>query len=513
MKDKLRYIFLPFLLVMVGLVVGYSFLHWLLLIKFRLFSIREDLVNIILPMILAGLFALVMIRRKAKALRLKTSRGSWIDLYTVIAALLILWPLVTAQELLVSATGKLTSLGSVSRIQSVPWTKYYAFRDGYAFKGGASTHTEFSTSGKYNSEFNMILYVAVPVFNSAADTTSGEPLCWLGLRYLKTISNSKSDQEKESEYGAFADASIDAFNAKDLSYFLYYERLDEGNGMKDYVTAARRVERYKKVDMILVGKEEPFENRNGQKIPWLIGTLIGGPLLWLLLVLVPKTNERQMEVLKSGRPDMVAVKDRNETLALFTPHEGFYITPLIMYANIGVFLAMMVAGLGFISFHGDDLVRWGANYGPMTKDGQWWRLLTSTFLHGGLMHLLANMYGLMFVGIFLEPVMGKWKYLALYLGTGILASLTSLWWHDQTVSVGASGAIFGLYGVFLALLQRKIFPPEMSKAFMMSTLIFVGFNLLMGLTGGIDNAAHIGGLISGFLLGFFVHPQNSMEEE
>src|SRR5206468_1493030 len=102
---------------------------------------------------------------------------------------------------------------------------------------------------------------------------------------------------------------------------------------------------------------------------------------------------------------------------------------------------------------------------------------------------------------------GRIKYAIIYLVTGILASAASLWWHDATVSIGASGAIFGLYGVFLALLLTKIYPKEFSKPFLASTLIFVGYNLVMGLTGGIDNAAHIGGLVSGFIIGLILYPQ------
>jgi membrane associated rhomboid family serine protease len=175
---------------------------------------------------------------------------------------------------------------------------------------------------------------------------------------------------------------------------------------------------------------------------------------------------------------------------------------------------MVFSGLGFISFKPVDLLAWGANFKPVTTNGAWWRLLTSTFLHDGLMHLLANMVGLLFVGIFLEPLLGKTKYAIVYLTTGILASVASLYFHKPTVSIGASGAIFGLYGVFLALLLTKVFPKDFSKAFLTSTLIFIGYNLLMGFAGaGIDNAAHIGGLASGFIIGLILYPQLKQQAE
>jgi len=175
-----------------------------------------------------------------------------------------------------------------------------------------------------------------------------------------------------------------------------------------------------------------------------------------------------------------------------------------MDLNILIFLIMIFAGLGIISFKATELVHWGANFRPLVAEGQWWRLLTNTFLHGGLMHILANMVGLMFVGVFLEPIIGTRRFVFIYIATGILASIASVWWHPATVSVGASGAIFGMYGVFLALLLSKVFPAKQNKAFLTSTLVFVGFNLLMGFAGGIDNAAHIGGLVSGFVIGLLI---------
>ena len=231
----------------------------------------------------------------------------------------------------------------------------------------------------------------------------------------------------------------------------------------------------------------------------------------MILLLFPKFQENQLQNFKRGKVEKDT--DIKEMLEYFIPKEGFYITPILINLNLLVFIAMVIAGFGFVSFKGEDLLNWGANYKPVTINGQWWRLLTNTFMHGGLMHILANMYGLLFVGIFLEPLLGKKKYILIYLTTGILASFASIWWYDATVSVGASGAIFGLYGFFLATLLLKVFPPDFGKAFLTSTLVFVGFNLLMGFTGGIDNAAHIGGLISGFVIGLIMSKQLKQQIE
>jgi len=127
-------------------------------------------------------------------------------------------------------------------------------------------------------------------------------------------------------------------------------------------------------------------------------------------------------------------------------------------------------------------------------------LVDRSILHGGIMHLLNNMLSLYFIGWFLEPLLGKWRYLTLYLACGLIASFASIYWHEATLSVGASGAIFGLYGFILALTLFKIFDPLLNKVIVTFAGIFVVVNLIYGLAGGVDNAAHIGGLCAGLFL-------------
>ena len=187
--------------------------------------------------------------------------------------------------------------------------------------------------------------------------------------------------------------------------------------------------------------------------------------------------------------------------SMFIPRREFFSTPMLIDASVLVFIAMVASGVHVLSPTGADLLEWGANHRPYTLDGQWWRLLTCCFVHIGVFHLLLNMYALLMIGLHLEPLLGRWHIFALYGITGVFASLASLWWHDNTVSAGASGAIFGLYGVFLALLFTDLFHKDVRQNLLQSIGIFVVYNLIYGLKGGVDNAAHIGGLASGLALG------------
>ena len=182
---------------------------------------------------------------------------------------------------------------------------------------------------------------------------------------------------------------------------------------------------------------------------------------------------------------------------------NLYVTYGIIAINTLVFILMAVNGAGIFEANGLVHIKWGSNYTPLTLSGDWWRLVTNIFIHFGIIHLLMNMYCLYTVGVYLEPMLGKLKYTAAYLCTGILASLVSLWWHKDGVnSAGASGAIFGMYGLFLALLTTSLIPQQVRQPLLQSIGLFVVYNLIYGMKGGVDNAAHVGGLLSGFVIGY-----------
>ena len=181
---------------------------------------------------------------------------------------------------------------------------------------------------------------------------------------------------------------------------------------------------------------------------------------------------------------------------------NLYATYTIMAINVLVFVLMAINGAGIFEPNGYVHIKWGSNFSPLTLSGDWWRLITCTFIHFGIIHLAMNMYCLYTVGVYLEPMLGKARYITAYLCTGLLASIISLWWHTDTVnSAGASGAVFGLYGLFFALLVSNLIPKAVRMALLQSIGIFIVFNLAFGMKSGVDNAAHVGGLLSGFIIG------------
>src|SRR5271157_3623297 len=178
-------------------------------------------------------------------------------------------------------------------------------------------------------------------------------------------------------------------------------------------------------------------------------------------------------------------------------------THIIVGLNVLVFVAMVVSGASPLNPSREQLLRWGANWGPLSLGTQPWRMLTSKYVHIGIIHLGFNMWCLWNLGQLAERVLGRLNYVILYTFCGLAGSLASLWWHPMTVGAGASGAIFGLAGAAIAVFYLGHLPIARSaiQGTMRSLLTFVGYNLLFGLAPGIDNSAHIGGLVAGLVMG------------
>ena len=181
------------------------------------------------------------------------------------------------------------------------------------------------------------------------------------------------------------------------------------------------------------------------------------------------------------------------------------VTLLLIGANLLVFGLMLGNGAGLWHAQNSIQLAWGANFGPATQDGQWWRLGSALFLHFGLIHLAMNLWALWDGGQLVERMFGHLRFMIIYIASGLCGNLLSLVIQgNEAVSGGASGAIFGVYGALLVFVwrERQQLNPGEFRWLFWGALGFSAVSITLGLIiPGIDNSAHIGGLIAGCLLG------------
>jgi len=193
------------------------------------------------------------------------------------------------------------------------------------------------------------------------------------------------------------------------------------------------------------------------------------------------------------------------------------VTTAILALNVLVFAAMVFSGVSAAEPRDLQLLKWGADFGPFTLGGQFWRVLTSTYVHIGFAHLAVNMWSLWQIGRLTERIFGKWAYALVYTATGIAASLTSLFWNPMRISAGASGALFGIVGALIAALWlgKLPFPRPAVQRMLKNLVVVVVVNLGFGAAAGfVDNSAHIGGLLAGLAIGAMLAPRlNEMPDQ
>lgn len=223
------------------------------------------------------------------------------------------------------------------------------------------------------------------------------------------------------------------------------------------------------------------------------------------IVINQKVNEQQPFILEEKNQyfkdylHSTLQQTREEAQSVFSFGKPM-LTYILMFLNIGFFFIVEAYGSSTEIPH---LIRFGAKYNPAIIDGEWWRIVSSMFLHIGIVHLLMNMLALYYLGVAVERIFGSIRFIFIYLLAGIGGGIASFTFTIN-VSAGASGAIFGLFGalLFFGLHQRKLFLQTMGRGI----LILIGINIVFGfLVPQIDNSAHLGGLIAGFLSSAIVH--------
>jgi rhomboid protease GluP len=211
-------------------------------------------------------------------------------------------PTIITQEYLVTATGKLTQLDNISQITKSEQTKYYSLKNYYIDKQHIAVQNTASVTGKHNENFNMLIYVAMPILENNADTLKSEQKYWLGKEYNERISNRLSDQEKDDKYKVFAEKCQKEFEETDFSKFTYLEVIGNTEDHDEYNNALKKINQNTSADNIVFeAKTEPFEARNGKKLTWIFGSLSIGLFAFFIFLLFPKFQESKLEKFKSGK--------------------------------------------------------------------------------------------------------------------------------------------------------------------------------------------------------------------
>lgn len=506
---KIKLIYLPFLAIAVAMIGGYTFVHWLLLYQLNVLFLKDHFVEFFIPAALILFAIYVWLRTRIAILELHKKNGDdgYYFFYQVMVFIAIMVPTCIAQGYVTKSTGNLRHLSSMSELYDHAPEKYYSTARLYMDKDNVGVVSDFGTAQK-GQKFVMSLYLAVPVYAEPEDVENRViPYAWYGVKYQHSIRNSLRHEDKVTEFNNFAASIEEEFKWADIYKFDYLRREGNTNDRDLYEKAARSSSAFVNIDapvVIFTPQTGDFATRTGSTFEWIFYSFGIGAVVFFLMISFPRIAEEELAAFHGNNKAMLANAVRLMLLP-FKLERRFFVTPILIGINILIFLIMTLLYQDPIEFNIDTLIRWGAHsHNLVLVNGEWWRLLTSTMIHAGLGHVLMNMIALYLGGAFLEHIVGRWRVVVVYITTGLFSSLCSVFWYDNTVSVGASGAIMGLYGAVAAFCVTKYLSASEKTDFLVFFIIFVVSSFLYGLMGDVDNAAHIGGLLSGFIIGLIM---------
>lgn len=496
---KFRFILLPFAISLVGFVLVYTSLHWLLILKLSLVEINEKYVDYWIPCALSFIIGILYNKR----INLLSFRNETIaNFYLFVSMSLFACITIIVQPYLRSETGKILKVRTTRQITLQNTARYYAVDTVVLDKKMVSMSWAISHSGKNNNYTNFHGYFVLPILSSQADTNRRNFIAWYCKEYTGTLIRPLDEDEK---FESFKRCIREEFSRDNLYDFKYFTRVGNSDKYNGYLKATDFSAYWIDPGIIIFLEPSniPFDERNGDRLKWIIVIFVLSiGILYVMVLALPINEHNYKEFLKNKRtkPDMKSIREYIRGFIMFLRYLPG--TTGLFALNILVFSLLLLSGGDFSVA---TLIKWGANYSFLIRQGEYWRLITCMFLHAGVLHLLTNMAALLFVGIILERNIGTFKFLFAYLIAGIMGSLTSIWWNVNVVSVGASGAILGAYGIIVVILIGKKNAGEPDVALLKHLLVLICYCLVMGLfmSRTIDNGAHIGGLITGSLIGLF----------
>lgn len=496
MHNYLKKVFhiLPIFLLAVFLcvsVLGIS--RYFLDFRFQISNFKDQVWDIFLPMILSA-FSLILMRKRFSILKHSNpNKDNFI--YFIICGIVLCAALISSQfyyKVKFSKNQTIQNIHQISSDKNVNKIKVKSY-----FVDDAYLSSKFTTdvSGKYGRDFNFNFYFVIAILKDSLEEPKDDlPKVWFANNFSKTISNRLSDDEKKLEYKKFKEKcyyDLEHFNFYKNDYFLRVSNSEEKDIYERLILNVVDNPQDKKV-IFLSPSNGKFIDDGKSAVSWFFKILGIGILIILFSLIFP--NFKSKSTKNKDEED-----DFNFFLQLFIPKKRFFITPILIDLNILVFIILSLLGVNPFYPRTEDLIKFGALTSQFSN-GEYWRIISSMFMHGGIMHLSMNLVVLGIIGFFSENVFGQKRFVIIYFLSGITAGISSLLWHEgNVILVGASGSIVGLLGSFaMALILQNNFKENKVALFIIFGYFFV--NLLFGFISNSDNAAHISGFISGMIM-------------
>lgn len=470
-------------------------LRWFFSVQFSLIDIQEEIWEFWLPLTLTVVLGYIWLRPKLRILaqRKEKIKGDLNFFFQFLALLCIGAPAVIFQMYFSTNTGKLVHIERISDIDTAKVARYYDIKEFLVREQRVRKFVNVRKSGRYNKYLNFEAYYVLPIYTSSMRIDDIEPKYWYAVKFHKRISNRANAQVKSDAYDDFVRASDVRIKRYNFAATDHFERIPTSVEKKRFLEAISLQDRYAKpVDYIVLRPMfEPYAGRNGNKMAWGLGSLIGGLCLYLVALSRPKYNVYEHRRLLQMKP--MSAGDLDGFFQYFKLRDGYRSTAILLYLFFVYQLGMFLAGFEMPSPTLTELRAAGVLDKASVQRGEWWRLLTCLFIQGSALQLALS-----------------------FLVCGMVAALFSCYWYPQRIVLGASGAIFGLFGVAVSFLLAKGLSTFAEKNVFIFFCLYAFILVLFAIAGFGMNIMYCFGFGLGLVLGYYFLPvleERSMDDK
>jgi len=494
-KLKIVHVFLPFVIATMVTIIGYSALRWWLDIKLGILPIQSMWLDFMFPLFISYIAVSIGMNKRFQILNIEKENKDRTSAYKFAMALFLAIPLIISQVYISSALYDLNQLQSPTQLHQVENEKFFKIDRFNISQQKCLSVVITNVKGEYNEDLDFYLYYACPFEET-------NPPIFYGIKYWERIDNNITEAKKQIEYEKFIKESQTSFSQVDFQNVKYFQRVDYSGHLKGYAQAIQKG--YPNLEsndqIILIPETDSFENRDDSTLKWFFIMLGIGFSICFLMVTIPAINQKGLNAFyknenlyESSIPFLKAI------LIGIGENKG---SAFLLLCNSIVFIVMLFYGLDFLYPTSKELFQFGGETKESVLQGEYWRLFTSMFVHRGADHIFSNLISLAILGYLLEPVLKSFKFITIYLLCGIISGIVGMYWYPEAVSVGASGAISGLFGLLIAFTLLKIYDEGMASLIwiLFFSILFIQVFFAF-ITNNISHAGHLSGFVSGYLIG------------
>lgn len=500
---KIKHIVPLISVVLLAAAVGVGLLRWILTFGLGVEVIKEDMLDVFIPATLAVVIVWLALRKCFRIIREDDSkRADWRSLLQFITWGAMSAMMMLSQSYVMHRFSSLQRVDNIDQIGAHTPQRYYQI-DKFSLRPfSMGSYVNNRTIGRSRTDLRFTAYVVFPFAQSSN--------AWYALRYSTTIRYG-SDEQVDREFAVFLKDCDRKIAEHDFQRDHIFERVPPSDdrdgflraieGQRDGTAVATSSDA-----VILRPMSDGYVDKSDQRLKWVFLTFG----IWLLLISIllkfAPINDKILTKKLTQRKTKTSTSDNSGEFfrLILIPNGSNWSTALIIDVILLYFVVMTFGGVNPLTASSQELFEWGALRGGSLADGEWWRIITSMFMHANAMHLFGNLVALGLAIFFAVNLFGLHRVAIIFLLTGICAGTTAALLFEGTY-VGSSGAVMGLTGAVFAIYAiqwRSIVEQTgIDLGMLLWLVLMAALTLLMGISSGISNTAHITGLITGAIMG------------